>query len=74
MLLVSVRAVEVRFSSFWEREQCQPCSITIADNKKQVPDFRAGDTVHVAVRIVKGDKERVQEVSKASSSPVRAAA
>jgi large subunit ribosomal protein L19 len=28
--------------------------------KKQVPDFRPGDTVRVAVRIVEGDKERVQ--------------
>jgi large subunit ribosomal protein L19 len=28
--------------------------------KKSVPDFRAGDTVRVAVRIVEGDKERVQ--------------
>lgn len=26
----------------------------------QVPDFRAGDTVRVAVRIVEGDKERIQ--------------
>jgi large subunit ribosomal protein L19 len=28
--------------------------------KKEVPDFRAGDTVRVAVRIVEGDKERIQ--------------
>ncbi len=28
--------------------------------KKQVPDFRPGDTVRVAVRIVEGDKERIQ--------------
>jgi large subunit ribosomal protein L19 len=28
--------------------------------KKSVPDFRAGDTVRVAVRIVEGDKERIQ--------------
>ena len=28
--------------------------------KKQVPDFRPGDTVRVAVRIVEGDKERTQ--------------
>ena len=27
---------------------------------KQVPDFRAGDTVRVAVRIKEGNKERVQ--------------
>jgi len=28
--------------------------------KKSVPDFRPGDTVSVAVRIVEGDKERIQ--------------
>ena len=28
--------------------------------KKEVPDFRSGDTVSVAVRIVEGDKERIQ--------------
>lgn len=28
--------------------------------KSEVPDFRAGDTVRVAVRIVEGDKERIQ--------------
>ncbi len=28
--------------------------------EKQVPDFRAGDTVRVAVRIQEGNKERVQ--------------
>ena len=28
--------------------------------EKQVPDFRAGDTVRVAVRIKEGNKERVQ--------------
>ena len=28
--------------------------------KKAVPDFRAGDAVRVAVRIVEGDKERIQ--------------
>lgn len=28
--------------------------------KKSVPDFRPGDTVRVAVRIVEGDKERIQ--------------
>ena len=28
--------------------------------KKAIPDFRSGDTVRVAVRIVEGDKERIQ--------------
>lgn len=28
--------------------------------KKEVPDFRPGDTIGVAVRIVEGDKERIQ--------------
>lgn len=28
--------------------------------KSEVPDFRAGDTIRVAVRIVEGDKERIQ--------------
>lgn len=28
--------------------------------KKEIPDFRPGDTVSVAVRIVEGDKERIQ--------------
>ncbi len=28
--------------------------------KKNIPDFRVGDTVRVHVRIVEGDKERVQ--------------
>lgn len=28
--------------------------------KKEVPDFRPGDTLSVAVRIVEGDKERIQ--------------
>ena len=28
--------------------------------KKEIPDFRPGDTVRVAVRIVEGDKERIQ--------------
>ena len=28
--------------------------------KKQIPDFRPGDTIRVAVRIVEGDKERIQ--------------
>jgi len=30
------------------------------DLKKQIPVFRAGDSVRVAVRIVEGDKERIQ--------------
>lgn len=29
--------------------------------KKHVPDFRPGDTVRVSVRIVEGDKERIQQ-------------
>lgn len=28
--------------------------------KKEVPDFRPGDSIRVAVRIVEGDKERIQ--------------
>lgn len=28
--------------------------------KKDIPDFRVGDTVNVSVRIVEGDKERIQ--------------
>ncbi len=28
--------------------------------KREVPDFRPGDTVRVAVRIIEGDKERIQ--------------
>lgn len=28
--------------------------------KKQIPDFRPGDTLRVAVRIIEGDKERIQ--------------
>lgn len=30
------------------------------DNFKEVPQFRAGDTVNVAVRVVEGEKERIQ--------------
>ncbi|MDX9791135.1 MAG: 50S ribosomal protein L19 [Candidatus Kapaibacterium sp.] len=30
------------------------------DNYKEVPSFREGDTVVVAVRVVEGEKERVQ--------------
>lgn len=29
--------------------------------KKEIPDFRPGDTVNVHVRVKEGDKERVQE-------------
>lgn len=28
--------------------------------KKQPPDFRIGDTVHVSVRIIEGQKQRIQ--------------
>ncbi|HMZ51759.1 MAG TPA: 50S ribosomal protein L19, partial [Candidatus Sumerlaeota bacterium] len=28
--------------------------------KSNIPNFRPGDTIRVAVRIVEGDKERVQ--------------
>ena len=31
-----------------------------ASMKKDIPEFRIGDTVNVAVRIVEGDKERIQ--------------
>lgn len=31
-----------------------------ASMKNEIPDFRIGDTVNVAVRIIEGDKERVQ--------------
>lgn len=34
-----------------------------ASMKKKVPTFRIGDTVNVSVRIVEGDKERVQVFS-----------
>ncbi len=30
------------------------------DNYVEVPDFRPGDTVNVAVRVVEGEKERIQ--------------
>jgi large subunit ribosomal protein L19 len=30
------------------------------DNFKEVPDFREGDTIVVAVRVVEGEKERIQ--------------
>lgn len=29
--------------------------------KKDVPDFKTGDTVNVHVRVVEGDKERIQQ-------------
>lgn len=29
--------------------------------KKDVPEFRTGDTVNVHVRVVEGDKERIQQ-------------
>jgi len=30
------------------------------DNFAQIPDFKPGDTVNVAVRVVEGEKERIQ--------------
>jgi large subunit ribosomal protein L19 len=30
------------------------------DNFVEIPDFRPGDTVNVAVRVVEGEKERIQ--------------
>lgn len=30
------------------------------DNYKEFPEFRAGDTVNVAVRVIEGEKERIQ--------------
>lgn len=30
------------------------------DNFAEIPDFRPGDTVNVAVRVVEGEKERIQ--------------
>ncbi|MBN1899919.1 50S ribosomal protein L19 [Candidatus Sumerlaeota bacterium] len=35
-------------------------SFEAAQLKKDLPDFRPGDTVRVAVRIIEGDKERIQ--------------
>jgi large subunit ribosomal protein L19 len=32
-----------------------------AINGKNIPDFRAGDTVRVAVKIIEGEKERIQQ-------------
>ena len=34
--------------------------ITADQIKRDIPDFRAGDTVRVHVRVIEGDKERVQ--------------
>ncbi len=30
------------------------------DNYQEMPEFKAGDTINVAVRVVEGDKERIQ--------------
>jgi large subunit ribosomal protein L19 len=30
------------------------------DNYQEVPEFKAGDTVDVAVRVIEGEKERIQ--------------
>ena len=30
------------------------------DNFAEIPDFRPGDTVNVAVRVIEGEKERIQ--------------
>ncbi len=30
------------------------------DNYKEIPSFKSGDTVNVAVRVVEGEKERIQ--------------
>lgn len=32
----------------------------VGDNYKEIPDFRPGDTVNVAVRVIEGEKERIQ--------------
>jgi large subunit ribosomal protein L19 len=37
--------------------------VTQAGMKKDIPEFRVGDTVDVACRIVEGDKERIQVFS-----------
>ena len=34
--------------------------VAASSMKKDVPDFRVGDTVNVSCRIVEGDKERIQ--------------
>lgn len=30
------------------------------DNYSEIPDFRPGDTINVAVRVIEGEKERIQ--------------
>jgi large subunit ribosomal protein L19 len=35
-------------------------SIASSQIKSDIPNFRAGDTVNVSVRVVEGDKERIQ--------------
>ncbi len=35
-------------------------ALTSAQLRQDVPQFRAGDTVNVSVRVVEGDKERIQ--------------
>ena len=35
-------------------------ALTSAQLRQDVPQFRAGDTISVAVRVVEGDKERIQ--------------
>ncbi len=35
-------------------------SVTSAQLRQDIPAFRAGDTVNVSVRVVEGDKERIQ--------------
>jgi large subunit ribosomal protein L19 len=35
-------------------------SIASSQMKSDIPQFRAGDTVNVSVRVVEGDKERIQ--------------
>ena len=35
-------------------------SIASSQLKSDIPTFRAGDTVNVSVRVVEGDKERIQ--------------
>lgn len=32
-----------------------------AENRKEFPDFKAGDTVNVHVKITEGNKERIQQ-------------
>ncbi|MEO6941284.1 MAG: 50S ribosomal protein L19 [Candidatus Kapaibacterium sp.] len=35
-------------------------ALTSAQLRTDIPEFRAGDTLNVSVRVVEGDKERVQ--------------